>query len=56
MADALYDGPRFLALTVMDEGNREALGIDVGRSIQVPPLMFLPMPNTPRQAPLLVST
>ena len=33
MADALYDRRRFRALTIMDEGNREGLAIDVGRSI-----------------------
>ncbi len=33
MADALYDRRRFRALTVMDEGNREGLAIDAGRSI-----------------------
>ena len=33
MADALYDRRRFRALTVLDEGNREGLAIDVGRSI-----------------------
>ena len=33
MADALYDRRRFRAQTIMDEGNREGLGIDVGRSI-----------------------
>ena len=33
MADALYDRCRFRALTIMDEGNREGLASDVGRSI-----------------------
>ena len=33
MADALYDRRRFRALTIMDEGNREGLAIDIGRSI-----------------------
>ena len=33
MADALYDQRRFRALTILDEGNREGLAIDVGRSI-----------------------
>ena len=33
MADALYDRRRFRALTILDEGNREGLAIDVGRSI-----------------------
>ncbi len=33
MADALYDRRRFRALTIPDEGNREGLAIDVGRSI-----------------------
>src|SRR5262245_27012294 len=33
MADALYDGRAFRALTVIDEGNREALAIEVGTSI-----------------------
>jgi putative transposase len=32
-ADALYDGRAFRALTVIDEGNREALAIEIGRSI-----------------------
>jgi len=33
MADALYDGRVFRVLTVIDEGNREALGIEIGTSI-----------------------
>ena len=33
MADALYDRRRFRLLTIMDEGNREALAIEVGTSI-----------------------
>jgi len=33
MADALYDGRPFRALTVIDEGNREALAIEIGSSI-----------------------
>ncbi len=33
MADALYDGRAFRALTVIDEGNREALAIEIGTSI-----------------------
>jgi len=33
MADALYDGRLFRALAVIDEGNREALGIEIGTSI-----------------------
>src|SRR5262245_47138323 len=33
MADALYDGRPFRALTVIDEGNREALAIEIGPSI-----------------------
>ena len=33
MADALYDGRPFRALTVIDEGNREALAIEIGTSI-----------------------
>ena len=33
MADALYDRRRFRALTILDEGHREGLAIDVGRSI-----------------------
>ena len=33
MADALYDRRRVRALTILDEGNREGLAIDVGRSI-----------------------
>lgn len=33
MLDALYDRRRFRVLTIMDEGNREALAIEVGTSI-----------------------
>ena len=33
MADALYDGRPSRALTVIDEGNREALAIEIGTSI-----------------------
>jgi len=33
MSDRLYDGRAFRALTVIDEGNREALAIEVGTSI-----------------------
>jgi putative transposase len=33
MADALYEGWRFRILTMIDEGNREALAIEVGTSI-----------------------
>jgi putative transposase len=33
MADALYDRRRFRLLTIIDEGNREALAIEVGTSI-----------------------
>jgi putative transposase len=33
MVDALYDGRSFRALTVIDEGNREALAIELGTSI-----------------------
>lgn len=33
MSDQLYDGRRFRTLNVLDEGNREALGIDVGTSL-----------------------
>ena len=33
MADALYDGRRFRTLNVIDEGNREALAIEIGTSI-----------------------
>ena len=33
MLDALYDRRRFRLLTIMDEGNREALAIEVGTSI-----------------------
>ena len=33
MSDTLYGGQRFRALTLIDEGNREALAIDVGTSI-----------------------
>jgi len=33
MVDALYDGRPFRSLTVIDEGNREALAIEIGTSI-----------------------
>ena len=33
MADALYDGRSFRTLNVLDEGNREALAIEIGTSI-----------------------
>lgn len=33
MLDALYDRRRFRVLTIMDEGNREALAIEIGTSI-----------------------
>src|SRR5947208_5762617 len=33
MADALYDGRHFRTLNVIDEGNREALAIEIGTSI-----------------------
>src|SRR5262249_59863832 len=33
MSDRLYDGRAFRVLTVIDEGNREALAIEVGTSI-----------------------
>lgn len=33
MHDALYDGRRFRTLNVLDDANREALGIEVGTSI-----------------------
>ena len=33
MADALYDGRGFRTLNVIDEGNREALAIEIGTSI-----------------------
>ena len=33
MRDTLYDGRAFRALNVIDEGNREALRIEVGTSI-----------------------
>jgi putative transposase len=33
MADALYDRRRFRILTIIDEGNREALAVDVSTSI-----------------------
>jgi putative transposase len=36
MVDALYDRRRFRLLTIMDEGNREALAIEVGTSIPAP--------------------
>lgn len=32
-ADGLYDGRKFRTLNVIDEGNREALGIEVATSI-----------------------
>jgi transposase InsO family protein len=31
--DALYDGRRFRTLNVLDDGNREGLGIDVATAI-----------------------
>ena len=34
MADALDDRCRFRALTILDEGNREGLAIDIGRSVR----------------------
>lgn len=33
MSDSLYDGRKFRTLNVIDEGNREALGIEVATSI-----------------------
>ena len=33
MHDAVYDGRRFRTLNVLDDGNREALGIDVATSL-----------------------
>jgi putative transposase len=33
MHDALYGGRRFRTLNVLDEGNRQGLGIDIGTSI-----------------------
>jgi len=33
MHDALYDGRRFRTLNVLDDGNRQALGIEVATSI-----------------------
>jgi putative transposase len=33
MSDTLYDGRRFRTLNVLDEGNREALAVEVGTSI-----------------------
>ena len=33
MADALYDGRAFRTFNVLDEGNREALAIEIGTSI-----------------------
>jgi putative transposase len=33
MTDALYDGRRFRTFNVIDEGNREALAIEIGTSI-----------------------
>lgn len=33
MRDRLYDGRRFRTLNVLDEGNREALAIEIGRSL-----------------------
>jgi putative transposase len=36
MTDALYGGQRFRALTILDEGNREGLAIEVASSIPSP--------------------
>jgi putative transposase len=36
MTDALYSGQRFRALTILDEGNREGLAIEVATSIPSP--------------------
>ena len=33
MHDALYDGRRFRVLNVLDEGNREALAVEIGTSL-----------------------
>ncbi len=33
MSDTLYDGRRFRTLNVLDEGNREALAVEVGTSL-----------------------
>src|SRR5512145_2925721 len=33
MQDALYGGRRFRTLNILDEANREALGIEIGTSI-----------------------
>lgn len=33
MSDALYSGQRFRCLTILDEGNREGLAIEIGTSI-----------------------
>src|SRR5262249_59732102 len=33
MADALYDGRAFRALTIIYEGNREALALEIGMSL-----------------------
>ena len=46
MADALDDRRRFRALTILDEGNREGLAIDIGRS--VPARRVIPLRNSSR--------
>lgn len=39
MTDALYSGQRFRCLTILDEGNREGLAIEIGTSIPGPRLV-----------------
>jgi len=39
MTDALYSGQRFRCLTMLDEGNREGLALEIGTSIPSPRLV-----------------
>lgn len=41
MTDALYDGQRFRVLTLLDEGNREALALEIATSIPSPRVVRL---------------
>lgn len=41
MRDTLYDGRPFRTLNVIDEGNREALRIEVGRSISATRMVWV---------------
>lgn len=41
MTDAFYDGQRFRALTLLDQGNREALAIEIATSIPSPRVVRL---------------